>query len=165
MFLTPGSFHSFPTPARPLGASQPLTCWQGARASGKARSMLSDSCSGAAPLRFYRAHRSRGSLLKRGSDAQVWAGASESAVLAGSRVTLQLQEPGKAAGSPATPVISRGFRVAHLTSWANQHLPLPDTPHSGVQHLPGSCSENSPAAPSGTGLPAGDAHHPRTRPG
>lgn len=50
MFLTPRTVHSFPTPAGPLGASRPLTSGQGARPSGKARSVLSDSCSGAALL-------------------------------------------------------------------------------------------------------------------
>lgn len=69
MCLTPSTCDSFPTPARPLGAPQPLTSWRGAGTSGKAGSVLSDPCSGAATLRCSHAHRSPGSLLKRGSDA------------------------------------------------------------------------------------------------
>lgn len=167
MFLTPGTFHSFPTPAGAPGGIPASDSGQGARTSGKARSVLSDPCSGAALPRFYRAHRSRGSLLKLGSDAQVWAGASEAAVLTSSWVMLLLLVQGCSFGSKVSCHTSDfwGFRAAHLTPRANQHLPLPDTPHSGVQHPRGSCSGNSPAAPSGTGLPAGDEHHPRTRPG
>lgn len=75
------------------------------------------------------------------------------------------EEPGKAVGSPATSVISQGFRSAMPNpqgQWAPLPLLITSPIASGVQLLR---SRNSPAVPSGTALPAGVERHPRTRPG
>ena len=73
------------------------------------------------------------------------------------------EEQGKVLGSPAIPGIS--YARIQVCTPNPQRLSAPlHPPASGVQHLPCSCPGNSPVVPAGTALPAGDVHHPRTRP-
>lgn len=155
----------------PVG-TKPLTSGRGAGTSGEACSILSDQCSRAVLLKFYCAHKSLEVLLKcdfhflgLGWGLRVGSANKLPGDAAVAGPGLCSEEPGKVVGSPATSVISQGFRSACRTPRASRLPSLSATPLPSLLEFSSSTPGNSPVVPSGTALPAGVEHRPHTRPG
>lgn len=143
MFLILGTFHSFPTPARPLWAPPPLTSGRGARTSGQACSVLSDQRSRAALLTFDCAHKSLESLLPCESELlglgwslRVCSANKLPGDAAAAGPGWHFEEPGKVVGSPAMSVISQdsGWHAQPPGPLSSHPLPNTYPMASGVRH-------------------------------